>query len=111
MIIQIHVENALKHGLLPRDEGGMLQIRISIENEYILITVSDNGIGREQAAINVSHSTGRGMRILAQLFETYNKHNKLPLRQEIEDLTDEENNPCGTQVRIFVPIEFNENIY
>lgn len=111
MIIQIHVENALKHGLLPKEQGGSLDISVTKDQEDIRITITDNGIGRQQAAVNVSQSTGRGMRILAQLFETYNKHNKLPLRQEIVDLFDRDGNSCGTQVKIWVPVNFNENIY
>jgi sensor histidine kinase YesM len=111
MIIQLHVENALKHGLLPKKSGGFLDISVSSEGEYLLITITDNGIGRNLASKNISQSTGRGMKILAQFFETYNKHNKNQLKQEIVDLYDGERNPAGTMVKVFVPVEFNELIF
>jgi sensor histidine kinase YesM len=111
MIVQLHVENALKHGLLPKKSGGMLGIDISKAQDYILITITDNGIGRNLASKNMSQSTGKGMKILGQMFETYNKYNRNPLRQEIVDLFDNEGNPAGTQVKIYVPLDFNPEIY
>jgi len=111
MIIQLHAENALKHGLLPKKSGGFLDISITKEQDHLVITITDNGIGRNLASKNISQSTGKGMKILAQFFETYNKHNKNQLRQEIVDLFDEEKNPAGTMIRIFVPLDFNEGIF
>lgn len=111
MVVQIHAENALKHGLLPRKEGGLLEISVEKGRDYLVITVRDNGIGRHAAAHRRSESTGKGMKIIDQLFETYNKHNRTPLRQEITDLRDANGQPSGTLVKIFVPLEFNAEIY
>lgn len=111
MIIQLHSENALKHGLLPKKSGGFLDIAVSREQDFLIITITDNGIGRNLASKNISQSTGKGMKILAQFFETYNRHNKNQLRQEILDLYDEDKNPAGTQVQIFVPVDFNAGIF
>lgn len=111
MIIQIHAENAMKHGLMPKKSGGHLDISITKDQDYLLISIKDNGIGRNAASKKMSESTGRGMKILAQLFETYNKHNSKPLRQEIIDLFAEEKKPAGTMVKIWVPMEFNEGIF
>jgi len=111
MIIQIHAENALKHGLMPKKSGGILDISVLKDQDYLLISITDNGIGRNAASNKMSQSTGRGMKILAQLFESYNKHNSKPLRQEIIDLYDADKKPAGTMVKIWVPIEFNEGIF
>jgi two-component sensor histidine kinase len=111
MIIQMHAENALKHGIMPKKSGGNVDIEISRDQDYLVINISDNGIGRNAAGKKMSESTGKGMKILAQLFETYNKHNSKPLRQEITDLYDEDRNPSGTMVKIFVPLGFNEGIF
>jgi two-component sensor histidine kinase len=111
MIIQLHTENALKHGLLPKKTGGILEISVTSDQHHIIISVTDNGIGRNMASWNLSQSTGKGMKILGQFFETYNKHNKNQLRQEIIDLYDDENKPAGTQVKIYVPVDFNAGIF
>ncbi|HEX8250231.1 MAG TPA: histidine kinase [Pyrinomonadaceae bacterium] len=45
MILQPLVENAIKHGLAPRSEGGKIEIGASRSNGHLQITVSDDGIG------------------------------------------------------------------
>jgi LytS/YehU family sensor histidine kinase len=111
MIIQLHAENALKHGLRPKGFNGLLEIAVTKENDYLLITIRDNGVGRQETGKPKEDSTGKGMKILQQLFETYNTYNKVPIKQEIIDLLDENNKPAGTMIRIWVPVEFNEKIY
>lgn len=48
LTIQPLVENAVKHGLLSRNSGGTVHIRITRQESYTLIEVADNGIGMEQ---------------------------------------------------------------
>ncbi len=45
MILQPLVENAIKHGLAPRSEGGKIEIGAQRSNGHLQITVSDDGIG------------------------------------------------------------------
>ncbi|MBP6872241.1 MAG: histidine kinase [Bacteroidales bacterium] len=111
MIIQLHAENALKHGLMPKRSGGILKISVDRFPGNIVITITDNGVGRNMASKNMSESTGKGMKILGQFFDTYNKNNKNPLRQEIVDLFDLDNKPAGTMVNIHVPADFNAGIF
>ncbi|MBW6460600.1 MAG: histidine kinase [Bacteroidales bacterium] len=111
MIIQLHAENAVKHGFRTRETGGFLEINMQKDKEHLVITVKDNGIGRQAASKISGQSTGKGMKILMQLFETYNKHNPIPLKQEVLDLTDHNGQPAGTMVKVMVPLEFNKEIF
>jgi LytS/YehU family sensor histidine kinase len=43
--IQVLVENAVKHGLSPKKEGGIIEIRVLREGEVVCISVQDNGVG------------------------------------------------------------------
>jgi sensor histidine kinase YesM len=45
MILQPLVENAIKHGLAPRSEGGVIEIGAARNNGSLELSVSDNGIG------------------------------------------------------------------
>lgn len=45
LILQPLVENALKHGILPLEEGGEVIIAARLENGLVRISVQDNGIG------------------------------------------------------------------
>ena len=45
MILQPLVENAIKHGIGPRSEGGKIDIDALRENGHLALTVRDNGLG------------------------------------------------------------------
>jgi len=48
LILQPLVENALKHGILPLEEGGDVIITAKRQNELVYIEVSDSGVGIPQ---------------------------------------------------------------
>jgi len=45
MILQPLVENAIRHGIAPSVNGGVLQIEARRENEMLLLIIKDNGCG------------------------------------------------------------------
>lgn len=47
-IIQPLVENAFKHGLFPKCEKGKIVITGAFDSAFILLTISDNGVGIEK---------------------------------------------------------------
>ncbi|MFJ9498170.1 ATP-binding protein [Brevibacillus centrosporus] len=49
--IQPLVENAVKHGLLSRNRGGTVTIRITQQDRFTLIEVEDDGKGMDQATV------------------------------------------------------------
>jgi sensor histidine kinase YesM len=51
------VENAFKHGLEPKAEGGTLVLRVEVSHGKLVVTVKDSGVGYFPADIhNVSAS-------------------------------------------------------
>jgi ligand-binding sensor domain-containing protein len=102
MIIQTHVENAIKHGLMHKKEKGELTIDIIQESNELRIAIKDNGIGRKEAAVISKGSTGKGMQIIEQIFSLYNKLTENSIHQQIIDLKDESGNANGTEVILIV---------
>jgi len=45
MLLQPLVENAIRHGLEPKVEGGRLRVAASAENKRLVLAVEDNGLG------------------------------------------------------------------
>lgn len=58
LAIQILVENAVKHGLGEKPEGGHILIRTEETAECILVTVSDDGVGFPQKDISAVFGVG-----------------------------------------------------
>jgi sensor histidine kinase YesM len=56
MMLQILIENAIKHGLEPKIEGGRIDIRAAVEGQMLQVDVIDDGIG-----FNVHAGDGVGL--------------------------------------------------
>ena len=93
MMIQSLVENAIKHGLEPKPEGGELAIKAEIVHGKLAVTVADTGLGFGKAA---TAGTGVGLaNIRERLALLYGRAASLSVS---------ENQPSGgTVVKITVP--------
>jgi LytS/YehU family sensor histidine kinase len=103
LVLQTFAENAIKHGIMPCSAGGFLKIIVNKENDYLKLTIEDNGIGRAAAA-GQSTSTGIGLRITGEFYDILNQINKKPIKHFIIDLFNEKGLPAGTRVEVLVPV-------
>jgi hypothetical protein len=92
MMIQTLVENAIKHGLEPKAEGGELLVKAEIVHGKLQVTVADTGLGFGRAA---TAGTGVGLaNIRERLQLLYGGKAALAVT---------ENEPSGTRVAVTVP--------
>lgn len=49
LLIQPYVENAILHGLYNKPDKGILKISMSIDKDFVLFEIEDDGVGRETA--------------------------------------------------------------
>jgi signal transduction histidine kinase len=92
MMLQSLVENAIKHGLEPKAEGGTLTLSADIANGNLRVTVADTGLGLGAAS---RPGTGVGLsNVNERLAALYAGSAKL---------TVESNTPSGTIATIEVP--------
>ena len=110
MIIQIRVENAIKHGLIPKGGGGLLNIGVKLKDGNLEIVIEDNGIGRVMASGNRTSSSGIGIKTIEGLVEYINLGKKQKVSQQTIDLVDEKGNPAGTKVVVFIPPNLNAGL-
>ena len=92
MMIQSLVENAIKHGLEPKAEGGELLIRAEIVHGKLQVVVADTGLGFGKAA---TAGTGVGLANIRERLQL--------LYGATASVTVAENQPSGTVVSIAVP--------
>ena len=50
LIIQPFIENAIWHGIVPRNTGGHVSLNVAKKMDVIEVVIDDDGIGREAAA-------------------------------------------------------------
>jgi sensor histidine kinase YesM len=109
LLMQPYVENAILHGLNPKPEKGKLTISLNSKNNFLICTITDNGIGREKSSeikrtMPVSKHKSLGMKITEDRLRILNEVNNSQLSVNITDLKDEKGNALGTKVELFVPI-------
>lgn len=99
MLIQLNVENSIKHGL--RNKEGLKRITINIKSEDLatVIIIEDNGIGRKEAQKYKTHS-GRGTKLINELISLNKKLKGKNITYKYIDLFDKNGNAIGTQVKI-----------
>jgi signal transduction histidine kinase len=92
MMMQTLVENAIKHGLEPKADGGHLRVAAEIVHGKLAVTVADTGLGFGKAA---TAGTGVGLANIRERLQM--------LYGPKAVLTVAENQPSGTVVTITVP--------
>ena len=106
MIIQIPVENAIKHGLMAMTGEKSLSIRVQNYDGGLEISVEDNGLGYGSSP-NRSMGTGTGLKILYQTIGLLNYKNVHKILFKITDLKETGQSRQGTIVEIRVPASFS----
>jgi len=104
LVLQTFAENAIKHGISQSEKEGVLKISAVRDQGYLLLTVEDNGIGREEAE-GRSTSTGKGLKLTDEFYDILNRISKKPIKLNITDLVDASGIPAGTRVTINVPLD------
>lgn len=107
-LFQTIVDNSVTHGIEPKDGGGKVKIQVTNDKDYLRISITDNGIGREKSKnLNLHKKHGLGLNIYKQFFELFNKSNAKKAQLVITDLEDSSNIPLGTKVEIIIPVIYN----
>jgi sensor histidine kinase YesM len=101
MLIQPFVENAIWHGLLPKEGERALQINIYKNNGDVIIEIDDNGIGRKESEKFKNQASQRrslGMEITRARLDIIQQAHDIFISFEIIDKSDHSNKPSGTKV-------------
>lgn len=61
MMLQTLVENAIKHGIEPKPDGGRVRVAASLQNGQIAVEVSDTGVGLPDGELLDGPTSGTGV--------------------------------------------------
>ncbi len=103
LVIQPFVENAIKHGLKNKPgKNGLLNIEVKRSGDYLVYTITDNGVGRKASATEIKNHHSLGLHFSTERIRIFN--NEETASVSIEDLfTNGE--PSGTSVTVKLTIK------
>ena len=96
LLLQPLVENAIRHGLEPKVEGGDVLVSARRDGDELMLVVADTGIGFPTTQGTAAPGTGLGLANLRERLAT--------LYGTRSTLTIEDNAPAGTRVTLRVPL-------
>lgn len=104
MMVQIPVENAIKHALRPKEGEKQLTITVEPHGNGIIIKIEDNGTGYAPMENSTTRGTGTGTKVLCQTIDLLNRKNK----EKIDFSINSKQLPAesGTIVTIYIPDNF-----
>ena len=108
LIIQPFVENAIIHGLLPKENGEKkLNITFRKDESYLLCVVDDNGVGRYRKSIKSNfhkNKKSRGLEVTEKRLQILNPKGETTKNIQIIDKMTESGDPLGTSIIIKIPV-------
>lgn len=98
--IQPLVENALRHGIFKKPEGGIIRITVKRKNDDVIIRVQDNGVGiPEEKLVTILNQDNGAMGV-----GLWNINERLMLLYG-HGLEIDSREGCGTSVTFRIPME------
>ena len=106
MLIQPLIENAIKHGITARKEGGQITIVFQQINNSMEVVIEDNGIGRKASQLNQDTDKKHfGLKVVESRLKLINEIEKTEINKlEVIDLYDK-GIPTGTKIIVKLAIK------
>ena len=103
-LIQPLVENAIQHGLAPKEEGGTVEIDLRIAEDLLQITVSDDGVGMSEEALERLHAQLQSGSPTGEHIGLYNVAARRKLSGRSQGLEIRSEAGVGTSARMRLPL-------
>lgn len=106
LLIQPFVENAILHGLVPKDGNGKIEVNFDVQNAQLICTVTDDGIGLSESKNLKENSVvahkSMALEITRKRLEIMESTTSKSAQIDIA----ERENQSGTRVTLRLPIQY-----
>ena len=110
MLIQPYVENALKHGIAARKEGGHILIRFELpQPDLLLISIEDDGTGFDDK--RKENKGSLGLRLSGSRAETYNQLFGMKIEINFYNKKNYHPDTSGIIVQLKIPLRPHEHAF
>ncbi|MNQ77360.1 Sensor histidine kinase YpdA [compost metagenome] len=102
MLLQPYVENAIWHGIMPKETGGQIQINIKLQDAFYLnIEIIDDGVGIDNSLKNKKEThISKGMQLTKERLHLLGQIGAKPIHLSVR-----QNTTNGTTVSISIPLK------
>ncbi|WP_123924612.1 MULTISPECIES: tetratricopeptide repeat protein [unclassified Flavobacterium] len=109
LLIQPFVENAILHGIVPKDGTGKIEVDFDVEKEQLICTIKDDGIGLSESKHlkenSVTAHKSMALGITKKRLEIMESITSKSAQIEITELQSE-NKKTGTKVVLRLPVQY-----
>jgi sensor histidine kinase YesM len=106
MLLQPYVENAVIHGILPREKGGHIDVSLRAIGKHFEVEIRDNGIGLKAAAGRKREGhESLALKMNEERLNILSAITGSTYSIAIIDRSEEAQPTEGTLVRLFLPME------
>jgi len=99
LMLQPFIENSIWHGIAQKGGQGNIDIQIKKDNEMIVCTVDDDGVGRKKVVINGNKNDSMGLKITKNRLDILSQIKKVKGSIHMFDKTE------GLRVELKLPLE------
>ena len=113
LLLQPYVENAIIHGVAPKESRGFIKIDFMLKADYLICTIEDNGIGIETSQkmkenmVQVHKSMA--LEISKKRLETLEELENKKVILNVSELKNDDGTAKGTLIILELPLKFIKN--
>ena len=104
LLLQPYVENAIIHGLMPKEGEKKLLIHLYKKNNELHCVIDDNGVGRGNKLDATAGHISRGQKLTTDMLATMKQLLHTDAQIMITDKTNSANVSAGTTVDLIIPL-------
>ena len=109
LLIQPFVENAILHGMVPKEGNGEIVVNFDVQNEQFICSISDDGIGLSKSKHlkedSVTAHKSMALEITKKRLEMMEATTLKSAQIDIQELTNDQE-VIGTKVTLRLPIQY-----
>lgn len=110
LLIQPFVENAILHGMVPKEGNGKIEVNFDVQNGQFICSISDDGIGFSKSKHlkedSVTAHKSMALEITKKRLEIMEATTLRSAQIDIQELTDDNAEVIGTKVILRLPIQY-----
>lgn len=109
LLIQPFVENAILHGMVPKEGKGKISVNFDVQNQQLVCTITDDGIGLSESKLlkenSVTAHQSMALDITKKRLKIMESITSKSAKIEIIELNSDQQK-TGTKVTLFLPIQY-----